>query len=145
MGTCGHRSRCSRCLSPLIFTILSSKAPSSRSPWYWAFNWPFLYPWSRTRCPSYGTSFLAMPPSQQRSLTSWKLLRFLMSKCGRWVNSSFLFFESKLRNWLITHLDLVVRMFSQEFYTLNTFVFPSSDIGLKSSEGSLWRGRIIDF
>jgi hypothetical protein len=33
------------------------------------------------------------------------------------------FMKSKLRNTLTTHLDLVVKMFAQKFFTLNTFPF----------------------
>jgi hypothetical protein len=31
--------------------------------------------------------------------------------------------KSKLRNMLVPHLDLVVKMFAQKFFTLNTFLF----------------------
>jgi len=31
--------------------------------------------------------------------------------------------KNKLRNWLITHLDLVVWMYAQSFYTIITFMF----------------------
>jgi len=31
--------------------------------------------------------------------------------------------KNKLRNWLITHLDLVVWMYAQRFYTIITFMF----------------------
>jgi len=31
--------------------------------------------------------------------------------------------KSKLRNWFTTHLDLVVRMFAQDHYSMNTFPF----------------------
>jgi hypothetical protein len=37
--------------------------------------------------------------------------------------SSLSFLKNKLRNRLTTHLDLVVRMFSHNFYTLNTFPY----------------------
>lgn len=40
--------------------------------------------------------------------------------------SSLSFLKSKLRNRLTTHLDLVVRMFAQDFYTLNTFPYQTA-------------------
>ncbi len=33
------------------------------------------------------------------------------------------FLELKLRNWLIVHLELVVTMFAQKIYNLNSFLF----------------------
>ncbi len=37
--------------------------------------------------------------------------------------STLIFMKSKLRNWLTTHLDLVVRMYTQDFFTLQSFPF----------------------
>jgi len=37
--------------------------------------------------------------------------------------SNLFFVKSKLRNWLITHLDLVVHMCAHDFYTIQTFPF----------------------
>ena len=37
--------------------------------------------------------------------------------------NSFSFLKSKLRNQLTTHLDLVVDMFAQDFYTFNIFPY----------------------
>jgi hypothetical protein len=42
------------------------------------------------------------------------------------------FLKSKLRNRLTTHLDLVVRMFAQDFYTLNTFPYQAAISDWKS-------------
>jgi len=39
------------------------------------------------------------------------------------------FMKSKLKNRLTTHLDLVVKMFVQKFFTLNTFPF---DVAMSS-------------
>ncbi len=47
-----------------------------------------------------------------------------IGKCGRQAmlfNLSFM--KSKLRNWLTIHLDLVVRMFAQDHYSMSTFPF----------------------
>jgi hypothetical protein len=33
------------------------------------------------------------------------------------------FIKNKLRNWLKAHLDLVVWMYAQSFYTIETFLF----------------------
>ncbi len=49
------------------------------------------------------------------------------------------FMKSKLRNIMTTHLDLVVRMFDQKFFTLNTFTFAiamSSWTSAKSHHGA---------
>jgi hypothetical protein len=37
--------------------------------------------------------------------------------------STLSFMKSKLWNWLTTHFDLVVNMFAQNHYTLDTFPF----------------------
>ncbi len=37
--------------------------------------------------------------------------------------STFIFMKSKLRNRLTTHLDLVVKMYTQDFFTLQGFPF----------------------
>jgi len=37
--------------------------------------------------------------------------------------STFIFMKSKLRNQLTTHLDLVVKMYAQDFFTLQSFPF----------------------
>jgi len=49
------------------------------------------------------------------------------------MNSPFLIFvKFKLQNWLTTNLDLVVRIYAQDFYALYTFLFMlSSHIGMK--------------
>jgi hypothetical protein len=39
------------------------------------------------------------------------------------IFSTVTFMKSKLRNQLITNLDLVVRMYVQDFFTLQTFPF----------------------
>ena len=46
--------------------------------------------------------------------------------------SSLAFLKSKLRNRLTTHLDLVVRMFAQDFYNLNTFPYQAAISDWKS-------------
>ncbi len=49
------------------------------------------------------------------------------------------FMKSKLRNKMTTYLDLVVRMFDQKFFTLNTFPFAitmSYWISAKSHHGA---------
>jgi hypothetical protein len=46
--------------------------------------------------------------------------------------SSLSFLKSKLRNRLTTHLDLVVRMFAQDFYTLNNFPYQTAIIDWKA-------------
>jgi hypothetical protein len=42
---------------------------------------------------------------------------------NEWCLSNLGFMKSKLRNILTTHLDLVVKMFGQKFFKLNTFPF----------------------
>jgi len=37
--------------------------------------------------------------------------------------STFIFMKSKLRNQLTTHLDLVVKMYAQDFFTFQSFPF----------------------
>ncbi len=40
-----------------------------------------------------------------------------------WCFFTLSFIKNKLRNWLITHLDLIVHMYAQIFYSLKNFPF----------------------
>jgi hypothetical protein len=42
--------------------------------------------------------------------------------------SILMFMNMKLQNWLCEHLDLVVHMFAQLFYTINTFPYDDAII-----------------
>ena len=54
--------------------------------------------------------------------------------------NSLSFLKSKLRNQLTTHLDLVVHMFAQDFYTLKTFPYQ-----VAISDWKTQRGRVNEF
>jgi hypothetical protein len=40
-----------------------------------------------------------------------------------WCSSTFSFMKSKLQNRLTTHLDLIIHMFVQRFYTFENFPY----------------------
>ena len=81
MRTSRPRMLVSGCLYPLTSAILSSKAFSSKSPWYRMLKLPCPRPWPRFRSPGFGTCFLTVPSFKQSSPSSWKLLRLLTTKC----------------------------------------------------------------
>ncbi len=49
--------------------------------------------------------------------------------------STVTFMKSKLRNWLITNMDLVVRMYAKDFFTLWTFPFHTAIIDWNEAKG----------
>jgi hypothetical protein len=53
------------------------------------------------------------------------------------------FIKSKLHNWLTTHLNLVVKMFAQNFYILIFFPWPQAIVSWKGMW--LWYGFQIFF
>ncbi len=47
----------------------------------------------------------------------------LESVDDKWCFSTLSFVKSKLKNWLTTHFDLVVRIFALHHYSMDTFTF----------------------
>jgi len=56
--------------------------------------------------------------------------------------SSLVFMKLKLRNQLMTHLDLVVQMYGQTFYTLDTFPFYTT---IYNSNDHEWRYGVQEY
>ena len=99
---------------------------------------PFL--WLRMQCLDFGVSFLAMHTSQQSSPSSSKLLRLLIYKCERWENIQLLIvFEEQVEELARNPLDMVVGMFMQDFYTLNTIPYQVAISDWKAQK--VWYGE----
>lgn len=78
----------------------------------------------RTLCPTFGTSnvLVLMKLYEFMKVVEIAHVQVLGTVEDERTFNSF-FIKSKLRNQLTTHLDLVVDMFAQDFYTFNIFPY----------------------
>jgi hypothetical protein len=92
-------------------------------------NGPWTNKWIPIQCFDFGWSFLLMHKLdtchvQQVHKSCWVCNGANHGDYGGWMNFQYFdFYEDKLYNKLCEHLDLVIHMYAQPFYTINFFPY----------------------